>query len=180
VDVRTSYWSDGAARKADKEAVLAYMAQEMGKASQKSVPYGFGRVTHFWGLFGRDLGLRPSFEFEALDGATALALGAEMEQWMRDRIVAFHTPETAAELLAWRDRRQEFHGVEAVGLYGEVLAGLRRRAEDRVALSRADIDGSLDAGPAGGVRGAQPPGDGHDEIPETQGVRDWSAPEEVL
>jgi hypothetical protein len=141
VDVRTSYWSDGAAQASDKIGVLAYMAGEMGKARQKRVPYGFGEMRRWWGLFGRDLGFRPVIEAEALDHEIGRAVAAEMEAWVRDRIVRMNTEERAAEIIANRERRREYHGVEALGLYGDGLKALLARAAARVEAERADVAG---------------------------------------
>lgn len=145
VDVRTSYWSDGAAKATDKRRVLAYMAGEMGKPSQKRVPYGFGSMTHFYGLFGRSLGFRPRFELVPVEEAVGLALADEIEQWVRHRIAKHNTPERAAEIFARRDRRQDHHGIEALGLFGEELDRLIARARERVELARVDVAGALDA-----------------------------------
>lgn len=139
VDVRTSYWSEGAAREADKVRVLSYMAGEMGKPGQKRVPYGFGEVRRWWGIFGRDLGFAPRFEYQALPDELGRAVAAEMEAWVRGEIVRRNSPERAAQILANRDRRLEWHGVEALGLYGERLDELLARAERQAEQSAVDV-----------------------------------------
>lgn len=139
VDVRTSYWSEGAAREADKVRVLAYMAGEMGKPGQKRVPYGFGEVRRWWGIFGRDLGFAPRFDCQALDKEMGRAVAAEMEDWVRAEIVRRNSAERAAQILARRDRRLEWHGVEALGLYGQRLEELLARAAAQVEQAAIDL-----------------------------------------
>lgn len=141
VDIRTSYWSDGAAQASDKIGVLAYMAGEMGKARQKRVPYGFGEMRRWWGLFGRDLGFRPVIRVEALDHELGRAVAAEMESWVRERIVRMNSEERAAEIIGNRDKRRDYHGVEALGLYGDALQAVLARAAARVEAERADVAG---------------------------------------
>jgi hypothetical protein len=141
VDVRTSYWSQGAARQADKVRVLSYMAGEMGKPGQKRVPYGFGEVRRWWGLFGRDLGFSPKFEYQALEEELGRAVAVEMEAWVRGEIVRRNPPARATEILANRDRRLEWHGVEALGLYGSELEQLLARAEAQAEQSAVDVWG---------------------------------------
>lgn len=143
VDVQTCFWSDGVARSTDKHAVLAYMAGEMGKSRQTRIPYGFGPMTHFYGFFGRDLGFTPQTELQPLDDELGRAVADEMERWVRARVVRRNDAETAAQIMARRDRRRDWHGVEALGLYGHELDDLLERAREHVHLARADIEGHL-------------------------------------
>ncbi len=153
VDVRTSYFSDAVARAVDKRRVLEYMATEMGKAAQKVVPFGFcpnGARHRWWGLFGRDLGFKPSFQRVAVAPEVGAALAHEMEGWVRDRMRAqYADPEELARKLAWRDRRREEEGVTALGLYGEERSRVLERAELRAVHSRLDAQDAPRGHPVG-------------------------------
>jgi hypothetical protein len=53
VDVRVSYWTDGAKLAASRETVAKYLSMEWAKGSQSVPPQGFGFRGHWWGVRGK-------------------------------------------------------------------------------------------------------------------------------
>jgi hypothetical protein len=110
----------------DARNLMAYLGTEIGKASQKQAPSGYGTIRRWWDLWGRDRGFRPLGIRVVVPAEVGEAVTEAIQAWVVDRMAARFAA-AGAEVVrrpVWR----EGVGATGIGLHGEELLGLVERA----------------------------------------------------